>query len=833
MSEAGLEHRVLLEAGVPDTGMLCRILDDSGIANTVVNGVDVLCREIERGAAAAVIRAEHLTTASRGRLVETLGKQPEWSDFPLLVLTGVDGAGACDARLLEELGAIGRGILLLQQPLHSFTLLSSLRTMIALRTRQYQVRDERERRRRTEARLRRSEERFRLVAAATNDAIWDADLETGTVWWNKVYGERYNRGQGTDKSWQWWIDRIHPEDRARVLRGVDHARHGPASSWSTEYRFRLPDGRWSHVYDRAYIDRDADGKALRFLGAMQDQSAQKHALHALQARERQQAAVAELGQHALSSHRLQPLLDSAASIVAETLQVEYCKILELCPGGADLLLRAGFGWRPGLIGRTTVSARDGSQAGFTLANGRPVIVKDLHSESRFDGQALLRDHGVTSGISCVVAGPQGRPWGVLGAHTREHRDFSREDLNFLTSIANVLTAAIERRHGEELLREADRRKDAFLATLSHELRNPLAPIRNALHILKTQGPAGPGADSVYAMIERQLQHMVRLIDDLLDVTRITHGRIRLHRERIDLTALLAEVAETARAAVIGAAGQELDVMLPAEAVWIDADAVRLTQVFYNLLENASKFSARKACIRLSAETAGRQATVRVADPGIGIAAENLPRLFRMFSQPVTGVPRTQAGLGIGLWLVWNLVQRHGGSVQATSTGTGCGSEFSVRLPLATGAPATHLPAPAKQRGRRAAPARRRILLAEDDPAIAESLTLLLQLDGHEVETVHDGTAAIEKAAQYHPEVILLDIGLPALDGYAVCRQLRAKPGGAELLIMALSGWGGEQDLARSRQAGFDTHLVKPVDPARLLEKLQAAATQEQVTTAGT
>lgn len=364
----------------------------------------------------------------------------------------------------------------------------------------------------------------------------------------------------------------------------------------------------------------------------------------------------------------------------------------------------------------------------------------------------------------------------------------------------------ERERVAASLAEANRRKDEFLAMLAHELRNPLAPIHNSVEALR-QGGGGNERELALRIMERQLAQMVRLIDDLLDVSRISRGKIELKRELLDLASVVDHAIEVARPPC-DARSQALEVVLPREPLYVDADPARLIQIVGNLLNNACKFTQQGGRVSLTLEREGQQAVIRIGDNGIGIAGEQLSRIFEMFAQVDTSLERTEGGLGIGLTLVKKLVEMHGGRVEARSAGLGHGSEFVVRLPLAVGAPQPAAPASPSVRGQAQNP--RRILLVDDNLDSAESLALLLRLNGHEVHTAHDGLAAVEAAGKLRPEVIVLDIGLPKLNGYEVARRVREQEKGG-VFIVALTGWGSEEGRRRSGEAGFDAHLVKPVD----------------------
>jgi PAS domain S-box-containing protein len=369
------------------------------------------------------------------------------------------------------------------------------------------------------------------------------------------------------------------------------------------------------------------------------------------------------------------------------------------------------------------------------------------------------------------------------------------------------------------LSDADRRKNEFLAMLAHELRNPLAPISNAARALRMGGDDRETVRSASEMLERQVGQMARLVDDLLDLSRITRGKIELRKQRVELAPVVNQAVEAARA-LYKSMDHELTVTLPSEPIHLDADATRLAQVVGNLLTNACKFTDRGGRVRLTVEHEREQAVVRVRDNGIGIAAEHLPQLFEMFAQVDTSLERSRDGLGIGLTLVKNLVEMHGGTVEVHSDGPGQGSEFTVRLPTLADA---GRPPSAPVEIETLAAAVLRILIVDDNEDGAESLAMLLDASGHETEQAYDGPAALELAQRIRPDVVLLDIGLPGLNGYEVCRRIRSETWGKGMVIVALTGWGQEEDRHRSREAGFDTHMVKPVDYDALMKLLASVS----------
>jgi signal transduction histidine kinase/CheY-like chemotaxis protein len=367
--------------------------------------------------------------------------------------------------------------------------------------------------------------------------------------------------------------------------------------------------------------------------------------------------------------------------------------------------------------------------------------------------------------------------------------------------------------------QADQRKDEFLATLAHELRNPLAPIRNSVNLLRLSGASHP-AGQVWEMMDRQVSHMVRLVDDLMEVSRITRGKIELQRAQLDLASVIAAAIETSRPH-IEAASHTLFVSPPEEPLSVEGDPMRLAQVFANLLNNAVKYTDPGGRISVTARRDGASAVVVVADSGVGIPENALPRVFEMFVQADARDSRAQTGLGIGLTLVRSLVEMHGGSVVARSAGAGRGSEFEVRLPLAS-RESPRAPQPSA-----AAPevtGMPRVLVVDDNHDAADSLGALLELLGAEVRVAHSGPAALEAVVSFHPDAVLLDIGMPGMNGYEVANRIRTQGNGSRnTTLIALTGWGQDNDRRRSAEAGFDHHLVKPADMGALQTLLAALA----------
>lgn len=471
-----------------------------------------------------------------------------------------------------------------------------------------------------------------------------------------------------------------------------------------------------------------------------------------------------------------------------------------------------------------VGMDDQASCGVALRNCERVCIPDTEDWQDLIGTADLAAYR-RSGIRAVQSTPlfsRSRRWlGMISTHWKQPYLPSESELRTFDLLARQVADLIERKQFEDRLCTEAQRKDEFLATLAHELRNPLAPIRNAAQVLAKPRIPDQTVSWCRVVIERQVAHMARLLDDLLDVSRVSRNGLALYKSGITLASVVESAIETSRP-VLDAAGHELIVTLPRDPVYLDADLVRLAQVFSNLLNNAAKYTPNGGKIRLTAEMRDEmpdELVVCVKDNGTGIAEDMLPRLFQMFSQADSSSMATRDGLGIGLALAKAVVELHGGRISAHSEGRGRGSEFLVRLPILTAA----VDKPDSQRtsvvdDTALVPARR-ILIVDDNRDAADTLAAVLLLDGVEAITARDGLEGIEKATAFQPDVIFLDIGLPQMDGYEVCRRIRQTQWGRSVVVLALSGWGQQQDHQKSHEAGFDGHLVKPVDHASLVNWL--------------
>lgn len=379
------------------------------------------------------------------------------------------------------------------------------------------------------------------------------------------------------------------------------------------------------------------------------------------------------------------------------------------------------------------------------------------------------------------------------------------------------------REQAEALSDLHRRKDEFLAMLSHELRNPMSAIFNALHVLRLEEAGNPIQQRAKRVIERQVGQLAHLVDDLLEVSRVITGGIQLHQEQLEMRGIVDRAVESVRP-LIDRHRHELSVSLPAEPIWLQGDPTRLEQVVVNLLNNAAKYTDDGGQIRLSLQQEGREAVLRVRDNGIGVTTELLPRIFDLFTQADRTLDRSQGGLGIGLSLVQRLVELHGGRVEAQSAGLGQGSEFIVRLPALTEAIEASVSVEALKPHSQSSS---RVLVVDDNLDAADMLAMMLQMFGHEVRAVYSGQAALETVIEYQPDVVLLDIGLPEMNGYEVAWHLRQQPQTKDVWLIAITGYGQETDRQRSQEAGFDHHLVKPVEPQKLQYLLATLAKQSR------
>lgn len=641
--------------------------------------------------------------------------------------------------------------------------------------------DETERKMSAEA-LRDSELRYQLIVQAANDAIWDWDLVTNQVMWNEGLQRRFGyAAEEVGPKVEWWSQHLHPDDRQRVLEGIRAVIDSGAERWQDEYRFQRADGSYADVFDRGHLVHNDHTKAFRMVGFMMDLTERKRAEQLVRNSERIYRAVGESIDYGVW------MCDAEGRNI-------YASECFLKLVGLTQQECSEFGWS---------SVLHPDDAERTLESWKECV----RTGGKWDIEHRFR--GVDGNWYPILA--RGVP--------------VQNEAGEVVSWVGINLDIRRLKQVEHELQAADRRKDEFLATLAHELRNPLAPIRNAAHTLQMIGSPDPELQWAYQIIERQIGQMTRLIDDLLDVSRISRDKLELRKERVTLSEVIQAAVETSRPLILEAQ-HELILTLPSEPIYLDADLTRLAQVFLNLLNNSAKYTEKGGQITVTAECREGEVAVSVRDNGIGIAAEMLPNIFEMFTQVEKSLNRSQGGLGIGLTLVKRLVEMHGGRISAHSQGTMQGSEFVVCLPIT--APPEESTVKTIDEGSSVMPsATLKILVVDDNRDSALSMGMMLQILNHTTRLAYDGEAAVAAVEAFQPDLILLDIGLPKLNGYAACRQIRELPGGRDITIIALTGWGQSEDKRLSAEAGFDSHLVKPIEPAVLLRIIQDVTLREQ------
>ena len=681
---------------------------------------------------------------------------------------------------------------------------------------------------RAEEALRVSEERLRLATEAGQLGIWDWNISSDRiVWSDRVYElhgiDREKFGGRVED----FAALVHPEDRGRVGRAIETALQ-QADTYEVEFRILIGDStRW--LATRANVIRDPAGAPVRMVGATYDITARVDLLTAERTGRQRLEILARAGELLSSSLDRETILTAITSALAPQL-ADWCRI-DLIDDAGELqhaishhenaeLARRGAELSRAYRGPATSPGT----VGWVAANGQPfaAIFDDaMLANIPHQAMALFLIEGRLRSILSVPLVARDRTIGVLTVLRDDRRavQLSMADAPLLTELANRAALALdnarlyfEAERARRAAETADRAKDEFLAVLGHELRNPLAPIVSALSLMESRAPDTSRRER--EVIGRQVSHLSRLVDDLLDVSRIVSGKVELARERLDLRAIISRAVEMTRPLFAGKE-QALEIEAVAEPMWVRGDADRLAQIVSNLLTNAAKFSPPAGRVLVAMSTRNGLHELVVRDWGRGIAAALLPRVFDLFVQGQQAIDRRQGGLGLGLAIVSNLVGLHGGRVRAQSEGPGQGATFTVELPDAGSAHSTLTPAP------RGAQARLngRILIVDDNFDAADLLADLLRHAGLEVTVEVHPHAALETARRMVPEFAILDIGLPSMDGYELARQLRSFPELTGLRLIALTGYGRASDRARSKEAGFDHHLVKPVVPEALLALL--------------
>jgi len=674
-------------------------------------------------------------------------------------------------------------------------------------------------RRGAEVALRESEERLRLALEAGRMGVWDWNIRTNEIRWSdnleSVHGLPSGTFPGTLEAFQ---NLIHPDDREFVNRAIDVSVE-QRSNYDIEFRNVWPDGSIHWMAGKGKVYSDAN-QPTRMIGIGMDITERKRA-------EQDTRFLADASATLAALVDYESTLQKVAGLAVPTFS-DWCAVDMLDENGQLRRLAVTHVDQSKVelayeLHRRFPPDPDATQGLWNIVRtGTSELVPEISDEllvaSAKDAEFLriLRELGLKSymGVPLRVRGR------VLGAITfiaaESGRRYDAGDLVIAEDLAHRAAVAVENTRLYHEVREADRRKDEFLAILGHELRNPLAPISNALHILKLPGADSQIVEQAREMMERQVQHMVRLVDDLLDVSRIVRGKVDLRREPIELSAVVTRAVETSQP-LIDSEGHELSVSVPNERMTVSGDLVRLAQVLGNLLNNAARYTERGGKIFLEAERINDRAVLRVRDTGIGIAPDVLPRIWDLFVQADRREKGSQGGMGIGLALVRGLVGLHGGTVEAQSEGLGKGSEFVVALPLLATEPRSD-----RSREEVAVPnvAPCRVLVVDDNVDAARSLAMLLRLGGHEVRVANDGPSALRFAEDEAPDLAFFDIGMPGMDGYELARQFRSHPQLRSVVLVALTGWGQAEDRRRTKEVGFDAHEVKPVS----LEALTALLT---------
>ena len=662
----------------------------------------------------------------------------------------------------------------------------------------------------TDARDKAAEDHYRLLAESIPSITWTADPSGAITYLNDRWF-RYTGMPPDGIATHWSNTYLHPDDVARV---TDAWRKSLASGTEhrVECRVRRKDGMYRWFEAHAMPLQDADKRVTQWFGATTDIDDRKRAEEIAAFMSRASAELAQISDYRDTLRRIAAFAIPAFAdwcgifLMGEDGAVERLGLFNEDAERVRLLhqMRDRYPYRP------TDNIGPGKVLRTGLSCWSEQMTEEMLRDFSHDAPHLemLRRLNFRSWV-CVPIRLKQRIGGAISfVMTDSGRVYSEAHLRVAEDLAHRVSIAIENYELVAELREEDRRKDEFLAMLAHELRNPLAPIRNSVQILRMTGTPQPEVKWASDVIDRQVQHMSRLVDDLLDVSRVGTGKIELRRDRLPLAAAVNSAVEACRP-LVEESHHQLSVSMPMEPIHVDADLTRLSQVIANLVNNAAKYTEPKGRIWLSVEREGNTAVIRVKDTGIGIAAGMHDRIFELFTQIDASFDRSKGGLGIGLTLAKRLVEMHGGSIEAKSAGLGHGSEFVVRLPVAPDMRAESHPYPAQGHEEITAGSAR-VLIVDDNQDAVDTMAMLLRAKGHEVRVAYDGAEGAGAAMAFKPDLVLLDIGLPKLDGHDVARQIRQRYGKSVLMI-AITGLGQEEDRRRSKEAGFDHHFTKPVD----------------------
>ena len=869
-----LEQRVLvLAVTAKDADLTRTILNRAGIECLPCASLRQLCDELTAGAGAALISEEAVVQSRDNCLADWLAQQTPWSDLPVLVSARPGADSAAVAQAMDMLG----NVTVLERPMRVAALVSAVRTALRARNRQYETRDHLVQIARSEHDLRDFFENASVgLHWAGPDGIIlrvnQTELEMLGYAREEYVGRHIAEFHVDRPVIEDILARLARGETLRELPARMRRKDGVILDVRINCNVLFEDGRFIHSRcftrdvtdlkrafearsrlaaivdssDDAIVSKTLDGHivtwnagAERLFGYTADEVVGRP-ITILIPPDRQNEEPALLAR-LRRGERIQHF--ETVRVTKEGRQLDVSLTVSPVRGadgkivGASKVARDITEWK-----RAQAALRASEQHLELLSDTVPALISYVGS----DGCYRSCNKAYTTWFDMPRDQIVGRPmrevvgeeaWVVIGPHMQEafagqtveyeadahyrrggarwihavytpHFDATGKVLGVIVLVTDVTA----QKRAEQALRDADRRKDEFLAMLAHELRNPLAPIRNSLNILRLMSEADPTVGQVSEMMERQVNHMVRLVDDLLEVSRITRGKIELRLELVELAGVVRTAVETSQP-LIAAANHQLALSLPPEPLTVNADPVRLSQIISNLLNNSAKYTEAGGQIWLTVRREGDWVSVSVRDSGIGIDPQMLPDVFQLFTQVDRQTGRAQGGLGIGLTLVKNLTEMHGGEVHAHSEGLGHGSEFVIRLPLAAeqaGAGAS------SSRGRSRSPSvPRRILVVDDNRDAATSMSMLLKVLGSDVRVAFSGPDALQAVAEYQPSVVLLDIGMPGMDGYEVARRIREQPGLKDVTLIALTGWGQEEDRRRSQSAGFDYHLIKPADISAL------------------
>lgn len=667
--------------------------------------------------------------------------------------------------------------------------------------------------------LRESERRLRFVMDSMPQKIFTATPAGDVDYFNPVWMEFTGLSFEQIRAWG-WTQFIHPEDVSENIRIWQEAvRTG--TPFEFEHRFRNTHGQYRWHLSRALPMRDESGKVIMWIGSNTD-------IHDVKVAERE--AAQQLDREKSNTVLLENIASAARTInavlsinsIAQVVVEEARKLVGAHQAVVSLTDSSDWSQAITAVSLSEKYARYRTYSEKADGSGIYAEVCRTNQPMRLTQEELERhpawkgfgkhagDHPPMRGwVAVPLVGHGGKNLGLIQVSDKEEGEFTEQDEAILVQLTAIAAIGIENARLYDSFREQDRRKDEFLATLAHELRNPLAPIRTGLEVLNlAQDP--DRAKSIRAMMERQLTHMIRLIDDLMDASRVSQGKVELKRARLSIRTIVEIALETSRP-LIDASQHKLTVLPIDSALFVHGDLTRLAQALANIIINAAKYSPSGSSIELSAYQEGEEVLIRVRDTGIGIARDMLPKVFGLFTQVRHSIDRSQGGLGIGLALVQKLVQMHKGSVVAESEGLGKGSTFTIRLPLLHELPVAAGQISEEHSEQATATRAKRIVVVDDNIDAAEALSLLLEYLGHQVRTFHSGPEVLQGARDFQPQVAFLDIGLPGMNGYDVALAFREDPALKDTTLIALTGWGSEEDRRLSHEAGFDYHLTKPIE----------------------